>query len=62
MLQRRAAERPQRILQSLGQRHEALAAEHDMGVLPARESQAEVIEPMIERHAGDADARDRAYR
>ena len=56
MLQRRAAERPQRVLQPFGQRHEALAAEHDMGVFPAREGQPEVIEPMIERCAGDADA------
>jgi len=35
---------PQRILQPLGQSHEALTTEHDMGVLPAREGQAEVIE------------------
>ena len=56
MLQRRATERPQRVLQPFGQRHEALAAEHDMGVFPARESQPEVIEPVIERRAGDADA------
>ncbi len=56
MLQRGAAERPQRILQPLGQCHEALTAEHDMGMLPAREGQAEVIEPVIERHTGDADA------
>jgi len=41
---------------TLGQGHEALAAEHDLGVLPAREGQAEVIQPMIERCAGDADA------
>src|SRR5438874_11089860 len=34
MLQRGAAERPQRILQPLGQCHKAFAAEHDMGVLP----------------------------
>src|SRR5438552_15604067 len=27
-----------------------------MGMLPAREGQAEVIEPVIERHTGDADA------
>jgi hypothetical protein len=27
-----------------------------MSVLPAREGQAEVIEPVIQRHAGDADA------
>ena len=54
MLARRAAERPQRVLQALGQRHEALAAEHDMGMLEAGEGQAEVIEPVIERRAGDA--------
>src|SRR5215469_10739415 len=55
MLQRSAAECPQRILQPLRQSHKALAAEDDLGVLPARESKAEVIQPMIERHAGDAD-------
>src|SRR5438132_446689 len=54
MLQGGAAERPQRILHSLGQRHEAFPAEHDMGVLPAREGEPEVVEPMIERRAGDA--------
>src|SRR5437660_12814084 len=56
MLQRGPAERPQRILQTLRQRHEALTAEHDMSMLPAREGQAEVIEPVIERYTGDADA------
>jgi hypothetical protein len=56
VLQGREAEPPQRILQPLGQRHETLAAEHDMGVFPARESEPEVIEPVIERRAGDADA------
>src|SRR5439155_13792607 len=56
MLQWGAAERPQRILQPLGQCHKALAAEHDMGVLPAREGQAEVIEPGFERYTGDTDA------
>src|SRR5580704_8526843 len=40
MLQRGAAERPQRILQPLSQCHKALTAEHDMSVLPAREGQA----------------------
>src|SRR6202035_5759634 len=35
MLQRCPAERPQRILQSLGERHKALAPEHDLGMLPA---------------------------
>src|SRR5215469_17116479 len=56
MLKRRSAERPQRVLQTLGQGHEALTTEHDMSMLPAREGQAEVIEPVIERHTGDADA------
>src|SRR5713101_1591330 len=47
--------RAARILQSLGQRHEALSAEHDMSVLPARKGQAKVIEPMVQALAGDAD-------
>src|SRR5205823_2476244 len=34
MRQRGPAERPQRILQTLRQCHEALTAEHDRGVLP----------------------------
>ena len=53
---RRAAERPERVLQTLGQGHEAFAAEHDMGMFEAGERQPEVIEPMIERDAGDGDA------
>src|ERR1700740_3477513 len=57
MLRWRATKRPQRVLQSLGQRHKALAAEHDMAVFPAREGQSKVIEAVIERHAGDADAK-----
>ncbi len=56
MLQRGPAERPQRILQTLRQGHEALTSEHDMSMFPAREGQAEVIEPVIERHTSDADA------
>jgi len=56
MLLRNAAERPQRILQALGQRDEALAAEHNMGMLEARECQPEVIEPMRQRDAGNRDA------
>ena len=39
-----AAERPQRVLQPLGQRDEALAAEHDMGVFEAGERQAKMID------------------
>src|SRR5262249_46106614 len=56
MLQRGSTERPQRILQALCQCHKALAPEHDMRMLPAREGQAEVIEPVIERHTPDANA------
>ena len=56
MLQWGAAEGPERILQTLGQSDKALAAEHDMRVLPAGEGQPEVIEPVIECNAGDADA------
>ena len=49
MLERRAAECPQRVLQSFGQRHIAFAAENHMGVLEARVGEPEVIEPVIER-------------
>jgi hypothetical protein len=55
MLQRRTSERPQRILQTLSQDHETLAARHDMAVLPTGEGQPKMIEPMIEWRAGDAD-------
>src|SRR5262252_8606914 len=50
MLQRGSTERPQRVLQTLCQGHKALAAEHDMRMLPAREGQPEVIQPVLERH------------
>ena len=43
MLARCAPERPQRILQTLGQRNKALTAEHDMGMLEAREGEPEVV-------------------
>ena len=56
MLQRGSTERPQCVLQALGQCHKALTAEHDRSVLPPREGQTEVIEPVIQRHTGDADA------
>jgi hypothetical protein len=42
-----AAERPQGLLQTLGERDEALAAKHDMGGFEARERQAEAIKTMI---------------
>src|SRR5581483_1995226 len=51
-----ATERPQRVLQALGQRHEALASEHNVSMLEAGEREAEVIETMIERLTGDGDA------
>ena len=56
MLARDAAEGPERVLEVLGQRGEALAAEHDGGVLPAAVGQDEVVEPVRERRAGDGDA------
>ncbi len=56
MLERRAAERPQRVLQPFGQRHIAFAAEDHMGMLEARVDQPEVVEPVIEPFAGDGDA------
>ena len=54
MLARRSAQEPQGVLQSGGQRGEALAAQHDLGMLPAGEGQAEMVEPMRERLRGDA--------
>ncbi len=56
MLQWGPAERPQRVLQTLRQCHKAFPTEHDMGMLPPGEGQTEVIEPVIQRHTGDADA------
>src|SRR5215469_17906111 len=55
MLARGSTQPPERILQAFGQGHKALAAEHHMRVLPARERQPEVIEPMIEAFTGDDD-------
>jgi hypothetical protein len=53
VLFRHAAQRPQRVLQAFRKCHKALATEHDMGMLEARERQSEVIEPVIERLARD---------
>lgn len=55
MLPRLPAERPQRILQPFGQCDEALATQHDMGVLKPAIGQPEVVEAMIERRSGDGD-------
>ena len=40
---RYAAQRPQRVLQAFRERHKTLAAEHNMGMLEARECQPEVM-------------------
>jgi hypothetical protein len=56
VLARCAAEGPERVLQPGRQRHEALAAEHDMGMLKAAEGEAEVVEPVRQRGAGHGDA------
>jgi hypothetical protein len=53
---RRPAKRPQRILQSFRQRHEALAAEHDIGVLEAGIGKPEMVEPVIELLARNGNA------
>src|ERR1700757_3966760 len=53
---RYATERPQGVLQTLGQGDEALAAQYHASLLPTGERQAEVIEPMIERDTSDAHA------
>ncbi len=53
---RDATKRPQRILQPFRQGHETLAAEHDMGMLEAAIGEPEVVEPVIERLAGNGDA------
>ena len=56
VLQWNPAERPQGILQALGQRREALAAKHDMGMRKAREGEAEVIQAMLQQYTGDPHA------
>ena len=51
-----AAEMPQRVLQPLGQRREALAAEHHPGMGEARPGEAEVIEHVVQRLPGHGHA------
>jgi hypothetical protein len=53
MLERSAAECPQCVLQPFGECHVALATQDDMNVLKARARQPEVIQPVLELHAGD---------
>src|SRR4051794_46362 len=55
MLLGNAAELPQRFLQPLGQRREALATADRLDVLPAAIGQPEMVEQMAERLAGDPD-------
>ena len=56
VLDRHAAERPKCVLQADRKCGEALAAEDRLGVLPGGVGQGEVIQPMDQRLAGDADA------
>jgi hypothetical protein len=58
----RLSQCPQCVLQAFRERHEALAAEHDVSMLEARERQSEVIEPMIEPHTGLSVKSDRPIR
>ena len=55
MLPRHPAKQPQGVLQPLGEGHEALAAEDDVGVLEARVGEPEVVEPVFERHVRHRD-------
>lgn len=56
MLAGRTAQAPEGILHPLGERYEALAAQHHVGMLEARVGEPEVVEPVIERDPGDGDA------
>src|SRR3546814_15764280 len=53
MLARRAAQRPQCILQPLRQRDITLAAHDHMGMPEARTGEPEVVQPVIEPDPGD---------
>lgn len=55
MLLRYAAERPQVILQANRQSGEALATQHDFGMLAAEEGQPEKLEPLRELLTSDRD-------
>src|ERR1700730_5922543 len=58
MLAWHSTEPPQRVLQPRRQRHIALAAEHHMGMLKAREWQPEVVEPMVQHDTRNRNAED----
>ena len=51
----RPAEGPERVLQPVGQGHEALAAEHDLGMLEAGMGEREMIQAVVEPLAFDGD-------
>ena len=53
---RSAPKGPQRVLQPTGQRAEALAPQHGLGMFPAGIGQHEVIQPVRKRFTADADA------
>lgn len=53
MLERRAPERPERILESFRESYVALAAQDDVNMLKARTRQPEVIQPVIQLDAAD---------
>ena len=57
MLTWSTTERPESVLQPLGERDIALAAEHHVGMLEAGIGEPEVIEPVIERLTGDGDGK-----
>lgn len=56
MFRRHAAKGPERGREVLGERREALAAEHDGGVFPAAVGQDEVVEALLQRLARDRHA------
>ena len=57
VLARHTAEMPQRVLQALRQRREALPAEYHVGMGEARPGKAEVVEHVIQRLTGDGHAK-----
>lgn len=56
MLARNSAERPERVLQAFGERNEALATKHDMGMFEAGIGELKIVETVVERLPGDGDA------
>jgi hypothetical protein len=61
VLERHSAQRPQVVLETFGEGDEALAAEHDMGVLEAGPGAPDVLAPMLERLAGAPTPHDIAH-